>query len=44
VDKNNAPTMKLKVLIEKLKNDPRNLELINEVAIGYYQNPDMMKI
>lgn len=33
---------KLKALIEKLKNDPQNLELINEVAMGYYQTPDMV--
>ncbi|MFQ3251450.1 MAG: tetratricopeptide (TPR) repeat protein [Glaciecola sp.] len=34
---------KLKALIDKLENDPQNLELINEVAMGYYQNPDMVR-
>lgn len=33
---------KLKALIEKLKTEPQNLDLINDVAMGYYQNPDMV--
>ncbi|MBA6338746.1 tetratricopeptide repeat protein [Colwellia sp. BRX8-7] len=33
---------KLRALIKQLDKDPRNLDLINEVAMGYYQTPDMI--
>lgn len=33
---------KLQTLIKQLEKDPSNLDLINEVAMGYYQTPDMI--
>lgn len=32
---------KLQALIKQLEKDPRNLDLINEVAMRYHQPPDM---
>jgi tetratricopeptide (TPR) repeat protein len=33
---------KLKELIDKLKENPKNLDLINQIAIGYFENPSML--
>lgn len=32
----------LKKMIKKLKNNPKDLDLINQIAIGYFENPSML--
>lgn len=34
--------IELKDLIDKLKENPKNLDLINRIAIGYFENPSML--
>ena len=34
--------IELKELIGKLKDNPQNLDLINQIAIGYFENPSML--
>jgi hypothetical protein len=34
--------IELKDLIDKLKDNPKNLDLINRIAIGYFENPSML--
>lgn len=34
--------IELRELIDKLKDNPQNLDLINEIAIGYFENPSML--
>ncbi|MEZ2416231.1 tetratricopeptide repeat protein [Muriicola sp. E247] len=34
--------IELKDLIDKLKGTPKNLDLINRIAIGYFENPSML--
>lgn len=34
--------IELKDLIDKLKDTPKNLDLINRIAIGYFENPSML--
>jgi len=34
--------IELKALIEKLKDNPQNLDLINKIAIGYFENPSVL--
>jgi tetratricopeptide (TPR) repeat protein len=35
-------SLQLKALIQQLEKDPTNIDLINEVAMGYYQTPEMI--
>jgi hypothetical protein len=35
-------SLQLKALIKQLEKDPTNIDLINEVAMGYYQTPEMI--
>ncbi len=34
--------IELKELIDKLKEKPKDLDLINQIAIGYFENPSML--
>jgi hypothetical protein len=34
--------IELKTLIQELEDNPTNLDLINSVALGYYENPSML--